>query len=161
MGSGGENENMLARITQQDVVYRRLLPEHRAYIPDFGVFIKVQESNGETEYRSISRQLVLFCVERRKAWRMLQSKAGIQNREYKAQRSLLTDVDAGRISKEELFARGVQLLKDRMQSSGPAKSTEPSAADVIVDRVLSRLLAIRQMPGLTTPASVPLRASHK
>ena len=99
-------ENMLVRITQQDVVYRRyLVPEHRSYVPDFGVYIKVQGANGDVEYRSLSRQLVLFCVERRKAWRMLQSKAGIENREYKAQRSILADVDAGKISKEELFAR--------------------------------------------------------
>jgi pyruvate-ferredoxin/flavodoxin oxidoreductase len=109
-------ENMLARITQQDVVYRRhLVADHRAYVPDFGVYIKVPGSNGDLEYRTISRQLVLFCVERRKAWRMLQSKAGIQNREYKAQRSLLADVDAGKIAKAELFARGDQLIKQRME----------------------------------------------
>ena len=111
-------ENMLVRITQQDVVYRRyLIPEHRSYVPDFGVFIKVQGANGNVEYRAISRQLVLFCVERRKAWRMLQSKAGIENREYKAQRAILADVDAGRISKEELFARGEDLLRDRSKGS--------------------------------------------
>ena len=99
-------ENMLVRITQQDVVYRRYLDSHhRSYVPDFGVYIRVQGANGDVEYRTLSRQLVLFCVERRKAWRMLQSKAGIENREYKAQRALLADVDAGRISKEELFAQ--------------------------------------------------------
>ena len=77
-------ENMLVRITQQDVVYRRcLIPEHRAYVPDFGVYIKLPGTNGDAEYRAISRQLVLFCVERRKAWRMLQSKAGIVNKELR------------------------------------------------------------------------------
>jgi len=86
----------------------------------------VQGSNGQTEYRAISRQLVLFCVERRKAWRMLQSKAGIENREYKAQRSLLADVDAGRISKEDLFARAEQLLKERMPA--PAAVHKPAEA---------------------------------
>ena len=41
-------ENMLVRITQQDVVYRRyLVPEHRSYVPDFGVYIKVQGANGD------------------------------------------------------------------------------------------------------------------
>ena len=115
-------ENMLVRITQQDVVYRRyLVPEHRSYVPDFGVYIKVQGANGGVEYRSLSRQLVLFCVERRKAWRMLQSKAGIENREYKAQRSILADVDAGKISKEELFTRAEELLKERMPSAAPHK----------------------------------------
>jgi len=109
-------ESMLVRITQQDVVYRRhLIPEHRAYVPDFGVYITVQGPTGEAEYRAISRQLVLFCVERRKAWRMLQSKAGIENKEYKAQRSVLADVDASRISKDELFVHGPQLVRDRMQ----------------------------------------------
>jgi len=39
----------------------------------------------------------MFCVERRKAWRMLQSKAGIVNKEYAAQRAILADVDAGKI----------------------------------------------------------------
>jgi pyruvate-ferredoxin/flavodoxin oxidoreductase len=114
-------ENMLVRLTQQDVVYRRhLVPEHRSYVPDFGVYIKVQGPSGDAEYRSISRQLVLFCVERRKAWRMLQSKAGIENREYQAQRAILADVDAGRLSKEELFARADALLKERMPKPAPA-----------------------------------------
>ena len=123
-------ENMLVRITQQDVVYRRyLVPDHRSYVPDFGVYIKVQGSNGDAEYRSISRQLVLFCVERRKAWRMLQSKAGIENREYKAQRAVLADVDAGRISKADLFARAEELMKERMPKPAPAhKPAEPRAA---------------------------------
>jgi pyruvate-ferredoxin/flavodoxin oxidoreductase len=120
-------ENMLVRITQQDVVYRRYLrEEHRSFVPDFGVYIRVQGSNGDVEYRSISRQLVLFCVERRKAWRMLQSKAGIENREYKAQRSLLADVDAGKVSKEHLFTYAEQLLKERMPAAGGAhKPAEP------------------------------------
>jgi pyruvate-ferredoxin/flavodoxin oxidoreductase len=113
---------------QQDVVYRRhLIPEHRAYVPDFGVYIKAQGTNGDAEYRAISRQLVLFCIERRKAWRMLQSKAGIENKEYKAQRSILADVDAGKISKEELFARGEQLLKERLMEVGAAKTFEKAS----------------------------------
>ena len=118
-------ENMLARITQQDVVYRRhLIPENRAYVPDFGVCIKLPEKSGEGEYRAISRQLVLFCVERRKAWRMLQSKAGIENREYKAQRSVLADFDAGKISRDELFAHGEKLVRDRLY---PPKEVPPGA----------------------------------
>jgi len=119
-------ENMLVRITQQDVVYRRyLIQGHRAYVPDFGVYIKIQGANGGTEYRAISRQLVLFSIERRKAWRMLQSKAGIENLEYKAQRSILSDVDAGRVSKEELFARGPELLKERVCAMGTQRLAEP------------------------------------
>ena len=118
-------DNMLVRITQQDVVYRRYLqPEHRSFIPDFGVYIKLQGANGKPEYRAISRQLVLFCVERRKAWRLLQSKAGIINRDYVAQRALLAEVDAGKISKAELFARGEQSLCDRLQPAGVAKPAE-------------------------------------
>ena len=112
---------MLIRITQQDVVYRRyLVADHRSFIPDFGVYIKVQGDKGDVEYRSLSRQLVLFCVERRKAWRMLQSKAGIENREYKAQRALLAEVDANKISKADLFAHAEQMLKERIQAAGAA-----------------------------------------
>jgi hypothetical protein len=57
-------------------------------------------------------------------WRVLQSKAGIENREYKAQRSILAEVDAGRLSKEELFARGEHLLRERVQEASPARLTE-------------------------------------
>ena len=125
-------ENMLVRITQQDVVYRRyLVPTNRSYVPDFGVYIKVQGPR-DVEYRSLSRQLVLFCVERRKAWRMLQSKAGIENKEYKAQRSILADVDAGKLSKEELFARAEDLMKERLKSD-PARPAHAPAPRPIVN----------------------------
>ncbi|RPH58209.1 MAG: hypothetical protein EHM89_12775 [Acidobacteria bacterium] len=119
-------ENMLVRITQQDVVYRRyLVPTHRSFVPDFGVYIKVPGAHGAVEYRALSRQLVLFCVERRKAWRMLQSKAGIENREYKAQRALLADVDAGRVSQHDLFAHAEELLKARIGGATVHKPAEP------------------------------------
>jgi len=132
-------ENMLLRITQQDVVYRRyLVPSHRAYVPDFGVWIKVQAGDGRPEYRAISRQLVLFCVERRKAWRMLQSKAGIENREYKAQRALLADVDAGRISMSDFFAHAERMLKERMPAPAAHKPAE-----------------VKPRPAAAPPASAP------
>jgi pyruvate-ferredoxin/flavodoxin oxidoreductase len=120
-------ENMLVRITQQDVVYRRHLnPAHRSYVPDFGVYIRVQGSNGNVELRSLSRQLVLFCVERRKAWRMLQSKAGVENREYKAQRAILAEVDSGKIVKEDFFASAEAMLKARMAPAAAAHHARPA-----------------------------------
>ena len=107
-------DNMLVRITQQDVIYRRYLdPQHRAFIPDFGVFITVEEEGKQVQY-ALSRQLVMFCVERRKAWRMLQSKAGIVNREYQAQRALLADVDAGKVALSELLERGDELVAEKL-----------------------------------------------
>jgi hypothetical protein len=58
---------------------------------------------------------------------MLQSKAGIENREYKAQRSLLADVDSGKLSQEELFANAEELLKIRIRGMTPHahKPAEP------------------------------------
>jgi len=110
------------RITQQDVVYRYYVnPQHRAYIPDFGVYIQWEE-NGKVEYRALSRQLVMFCVERRKAWRMLQSKAGIVNREYQAQKAILAEVAAGKISQAELFANGHELVRERLAGPVLAKA---------------------------------------
>ena len=70
------------------------------------------------EYRALSRQLVMFCVERRKAWRMLQSKAGIVNKEYAAQKAILADVEAGKLSLDELFARGHELVTGEAESGG-------------------------------------------
>jgi len=113
-------DNMLVRITQQDVVYRRYLDQsHRSFIPDFGVYIKFEE-NGKIEYRALSRQLVMFCVERRKAWRMLQSKAGIVNKEYAAQKALLADVDAGKIPTEEFLAHAHEMMAEKLGQASPA-----------------------------------------
>ena len=115
-------DNMLVRITQQDVVYRRYLdPTHRAFIPDFGVYISWEE-DGKTEYRALSRQLVMFCVERRKAWRMLQSKAGIVNKEYAAQRTLLADVDSGKIPVDQFLASAREMLNEKLASGVLAKA---------------------------------------
>ncbi|MGA9669067.1 MAG: 2-oxoacid:acceptor oxidoreductase family protein [Terracidiphilus sp.] len=115
-------DNMLVRITQQDVVYRRYLtPGHRAFIPDFGVYITWEE-NGKVEYRALSRQLVMFCVERRKAWRMLQSKAGIVNKEYAAQKAILADVEAGKIPMEEFLSHAREILNERVGGGVLAKA---------------------------------------
>jgi pyruvate-ferredoxin/flavodoxin oxidoreductase len=80
--------------------------------------MKAPGPDGKPVLMKLSRQLVLFCVERRKAWRLLQSKAGIANQEYAAQRALLADVDAGTVSKEELFERGEELFEELVL--GPA-----------------------------------------
>jgi pyruvate-ferredoxin/flavodoxin oxidoreductase len=115
-------DNMLVRITQQDVVYRRYLhPEHRSFIPDFGVCISY-EADGKTEYRALSRQLVMFCVERRKAWRMLQSKAGIKNREYEAQKAILAEVEAGKLPLDEFFAHAHEIMAERLGNAVLAKA---------------------------------------
>lgn len=101
---------MLACLTQDDVVKRHVFdPDHRAYVPDFGVYI-VAEIGGRKQHVAVSRQVVLFCTERRKAWRLLQSKAGIENPDYKAQRSLLAKADKGEIPVAELRANAVDLL---------------------------------------------------
>jgi pyruvate-ferredoxin/flavodoxin oxidoreductase len=115
-------DNMLVRITQQDVVYRRYLdPGHRAFIPDFGVYIAVGDESGKTTFYAISRQLVMFCVERRKAWRMLQSKAGIVNREYAAQRAILAEVDAGKLPLDEFLSHAHEILRERVSGGVLAK----------------------------------------
>jgi len=74
----------------------------------------VYDEAGKATYYALSRQLVMFCTERRKAWRMLQSKAGIINKEYAAQRALLAEVDSGKLPLEELLTRGQELIKERL-----------------------------------------------
>jgi hypothetical protein len=157
-------ENMLVRVTQQDVVYRRyLVPEHRSFIPDFGVYIKVQGPKGEVEYRSLSRQLVMFCVERRKAWRMLQSKAGIENKEYKAQRSILADLDAGKFSREDFFARAEELMKEKLGSgveethkaASPAPAVAAKAPAAVPVKVIKPIAGEAPRPTSPAPAVAP------
>ena len=64
----------------------------------------------------------MFCVERRKAWRMLQSKAGIVNREYQAQKAILAELEAGKISKDEFFAHAHEMMAERLGKPVLAKA---------------------------------------
>ena len=84
---------------------------------------------GGIEFRAISRQLVLFCVERRKSWRLLQSKAGVENLEYRAQRAILADVDSGELAREELFERGSELLREYRSAQLAAKAGKTGKAE--------------------------------
>jgi pyruvate-ferredoxin/flavodoxin oxidoreductase len=103
-------DDMLLRITQADVVRRRHLTQgHRAYVSDFGIYIHADIGEGEPQCLALSRQMVLFCVERRKSWRLLQSKAGIRNAEQEAQRSLLKKVDAGEVALSDFLAKTHEL----------------------------------------------------
>ena len=103
-------DDMLLFITQDDVIYRRVFNQgHRSCVPNFGVYIKA-EINGKIKYFSVSRQMVLFAVERRKAWRMLQSKAGVVNKDYLAQKSLLKKLDAGQLPLAELQSKTKELF---------------------------------------------------
>ena len=107
-------ESVLLRVNQQDVVYRRYVdPNSRAYVPDFGSYIIFDAGNGKHVPMKLSRQMVLFNVERRKAWRMLQSHAGQENTDYQAQKALLAKVDKGEISIPDLKAKGLQLLDEQ------------------------------------------------
>lgn len=98
-------QDLLMFITQDDVVNRRVFqPTHRSYVPNFGSYIKA-EINGKIRCFAVSRQMVLFGVERRKAWRMLQSKAGIVSKDYLAQKAFLARIDKGELSLAEARAR--------------------------------------------------------
>jgi len=95
-------DDMLVMITQDDVISRRVFnPNHRSSVPNFGCYIKA-EIGGKFKYFAVSRQMVLFAVERRKAWRMLQSKAGVVNKDYLAQKALLARLDKGELQLAEL-----------------------------------------------------------
>jgi pyruvate-ferredoxin/flavodoxin oxidoreductase len=98
-------DDQLLLITQDDVIHRRVFDvNHRSHVPDFGTYIH-SEFNGKRQFHAVSRQMVLFGVERRKAWRMLQSKAGIVNKDYLAQRALLAKLDQGTLPAAEARAK--------------------------------------------------------
>jgi pyruvate-ferredoxin/flavodoxin oxidoreductase len=110
-------DNMLTAITQQDVIYRRVFDEnHRAYVPDWGVYFKA-EVNGKMKYYTVSRQMVLFHIERRKSWRMLQSRAGIVNADYLAQKVLVEKCDKGELTRDDLLERGWELLNEQVATA--------------------------------------------
>jgi len=103
-------DDQLWFITQDDVIHRRVFdPAHRSFVPDFGCVIRTEE-HGRERYYTVSRQMVLFAVERRKAWRMLQGKAGLANKDYLAQKAFLAKVDKGELPLAEARARVRELL---------------------------------------------------
>ena len=73
-----------------------------------GIFPSVnrQSLNG-----SEGRQMVLFAVERRKVWRMFQSKAGVPNKDYLAQKALLAKLDKGEIQLTDVQAETKELFE--------------------------------------------------
>ncbi|MCZ7533893.1 MAG: 2-oxoacid:acceptor oxidoreductase family protein [Acidimicrobiia bacterium] len=97
-------DDMLLLVNQRDVVARRVFdPTHRSFVPDFGVYIEIEDAEGNVRPMSISRKMVLFCVERRKAWRMLQSNAGITNVDYEAQKVALASFDEDDVPFDDRF----------------------------------------------------------
>jgi pyruvate-ferredoxin/flavodoxin oxidoreductase len=98
-------DDVLLFITQDDVIHRRVFDRnHRSFVPNFGSYIKA-EQGGKIKYYAVSRQMVLFAVERRKAWRMLQSKAGVTNKDYLAQRAFIAKLDKGEVPLADARAR--------------------------------------------------------
>jgi pyruvate-ferredoxin/flavodoxin oxidoreductase len=97
--------DMMDKVTMNDVIHRTHTVEgHRSLIPDFGVYTFDFNAKGEKVYYILSRQLVIFNVERRKAWRMLQSRAGIVGEDYLAQKALLHNMDNEEMNYEEAKA---------------------------------------------------------
>ncbi len=103
-------DDMLLLITQDDVIHRRVFDKaHRSFVPNFGTYIKT-ESGGKIKCFAVSRQMVLFAIERRKAWRMLQSKAGVANKDYVAQKALLAKIDQGEVPAADAKAKVRELF---------------------------------------------------
>lgn len=97
-------EDKLQLITMNDIVHRRHLdPTHRAFIPDWGVYTVDYDDNGQPVYHTLSRQMVVFCVERRKSWRVMQSRAGVVNKDYAAQKELLAQIDTGKLTVQDFL----------------------------------------------------------
>ena len=102
-------DEILLKLTQQDIIHRNFRdPEHRAFVPHHGVYTMVEKGDRMIPI-GLSRQLVLFCVERRKSWRMLQSRAGVVNYDRLAQLRVINEVDDGKIPLDYFHANIVEL----------------------------------------------------
>ena len=62
--------------------------------------------------------MVLFAVERRKAWRMIQSRAGVVNKDYLAQKALLKRIDSGELPLAEAQGRTKELFASELAKLG-------------------------------------------
>jgi pyruvate-ferredoxin/flavodoxin oxidoreductase len=113
-------DNLLLCIEQNDVVNRRYFdPASRSFIPDFGAYVVVESASGKRVPMKLSRQMVLFNVERRKAWRMLQSKSGQENKDYPVHREIIKRLDAGKLTRDQVWSKGAAVLNE--EETVPAK----------------------------------------
>ena len=104
-------ENILLLISQKDVSHRKFSDETSpSYVPKEGVTIRT-EIAGKEQFWVLSRQMVLFCVERRKSWRMIQSRAGVESVDYNAQREILAKLEAGEITRQDVLENGVSVIE--------------------------------------------------
>jgi pyruvate-ferredoxin/flavodoxin oxidoreductase len=111
-------EDMMVRLTMKDLRHHHHAKRgHRGFVPDFGVYIMIEQGDVMVP-RALSRQMVLFNVERRKSWRLLQSRAGITSKDYRAQRSLLKKVDAGEVDLADFLADSAAMVKAEGEALG-------------------------------------------
>jgi pyruvate-ferredoxin/flavodoxin oxidoreductase len=97
-------EDKIRFVTMNDLVHRyHMDPNHRAFIPEFGVYTVTYDGEGNEVYHILSRQMVAFVVERRKAWRLLQSKVGIENQDYIQQKELLNRMEKEGLTVEDIL----------------------------------------------------------
>jgi len=60
--------------------------------------------------------MVLFCIERRKAWRIMQSRAGVENKDYQAHKELIAQIESGDLTREAFLNRSkVEALNKEMK----------------------------------------------
>jgi len=95
-------EDKIKLIMMDDITHRRHLDKnHRSYIPNWGVYTIDYAEDGSPVYHILSRQMVIFNVERRKAWRILQSRVGTVNKDYEEQKELIKKIDKGALTVDE------------------------------------------------------------
>ena len=61
--------------------------------------------------------MVLFHVERRKGWCMMQSRAGIAREDYAAQKALLGKLEKGELTRDDLLERGAALINEEIAAA--------------------------------------------
>jgi pyruvate-ferredoxin/flavodoxin oxidoreductase len=112
-------EQILNVVTQNDVINRNVFDiEHLSFVPDFGVTIETEDEEGNVNTLLLSRLMVLFCVERRRSWRMLQSRAAITNVDYEAQKSVRKTLEADELGPDEARATAAERMRAELTEAG-------------------------------------------
>ena len=106
-------------VTQNDVISRNVFDvEHLSFVPDFGVTIETEDEEGNVRTLLLSRLMVLFCVERRRSWRMLQSRAAVTNVDYEAQKSVRKTLEADEFGPDEARSAAAARMREALTEAG-------------------------------------------
>ena len=116
--------DILFRLRQYDSTHERVFDSEKfPIVPEFRVYIELTDPSDMPHVDPLLGLMILFYVERRRLWRILQSRAGIENPVCCALKLVLSTQDSRELQIQkgpgELFSAEPVNLPDKQSGAAP------------------------------------------